>query len=65
MLFFRALIAKGDIKSLSNDSDRAINAMELAVICNFTASLSPSTLFKVSSNKSFGTLSKTPSVATE
>lgn len=43
MLFFRALIANGDMNSLSNANDLAIRAIVFAVICNFTASCSPST----------------------
>lgn len=42
MLLRLALMAKGDMKSLSNDRERAISASELAVICNLTGSVTPS-----------------------
>lgn len=42
MLFRLAFTENGDINSLSNDNDRAINAMAFAVICSFTGLVSPS-----------------------
>uniref|UniRef100_A0A1A9UWF6 Uncharacterized protein n=1 Tax=Glossina austeni TaxID=7395 RepID=A0A1A9UWF6_GLOAU len=60
-----ALIANGDIKSLSNDNARAIAAREFAVICNLIGSVTPSTSCNISTSNVSGILSKTPSVATK
>ena len=42
MLFRRAATENGDMNSLSNDKDRAMSAIALAVICNLTEFRSPS-----------------------
>lgn len=42
ILFRLAFTENGDMNSLSKDKDLAIKAIAFAVICNFTASRSPS-----------------------
>lgn len=51
ILFFLALIEKGDKNLLSNDNWRAIRAIELAHICNLTGSQTPSTLKCIENEK--------------